>query len=151
MNPQNKVKDLREVIRLLERKLGLLGDLQSSCCGVTLAQCHAIVEIGRTGSISLNALSEVIGLDKSTMSRTINNLVNNGLVSREIDPKDRRYLTIQLTAKGMESFQEIEAGMEKFFTQVYHSIPETKRDQVIESLGLLIQALAENDCCKRKE
>ncbi len=72
------------------------------------------------------------------MSRTINNLVNNGLASKEIDPKDRRYLTIQLTEKGMESFQEIEDGMEKFFTQAYNSIPETKRDQVIESLDLLI-------------
>lgn len=149
MNPPTKTRDLREAIRLLERKLGLLDDLQSACCGVTLAQCHAIVEIGRAGSISLNDLSVVIGLDKSTMSRTINNLVNNGLASREIDPNDRRYLTIQLTEKGMESFQEIEAEMEKFFTRVYNSIPERKRDQVIESLGLLIQALAENDCCKR--
>lgn len=149
MNPPTKARDFREAVRLMERKLGFLDDLQSSCCGVTLAQCHAIVEIGRAGSISLNDLSEVIGLDKSTMSRTINNLVNNGLASREIDPKDRRYLTIQLTEKGIESFQEIEAEMKKFFTRVYNSIPETKRDQVIESLGLLIQALAENDCCKR--
>jgi len=35
--------------------------------------------------------------------------------------------------------------MEDFFTRVYNSIPEAKRDQVIESLDLLIQALVEND------
>lgn len=84
---------LREIIRILERKLGILDDLQSSCCGVTFAQCHAIVEIGRASecssaqSISLNDLAEILGLDKSTMSRTINNLVNNGLVERAIDPE----------------------------------------------------------------
>lgn len=147
MNP-HQAEDLREAVRRLERKLGFLDDLQASCCGVTFAQCHAIVEIGRAQRISLNELSEVIGLDKSTMSRTINNLVNNGLALRETDPKDRRYLAIRLTVKGMESFQEIENGMNKFFTQVYHSIPEAKRDQVIGSLNLLIEALVENDCCK---
>lgn len=149
MAPKNEANDLREAVRRLERKLGLLDDLQASCCGVTLAQCHAVVEIGRAKRLSLNELSEVLGLDKSTMSRTINNLVNNGLALRETDPNDRRYLTIRLTEKGMESFQEIENGMNKFFTRVYHSIPEAKRDQVIESLDLLINALVENDCCRR--
>lgn len=149
MDFKNEADGLREAVRRLERKLGLLDDLQASCCGVTLAQCHAVVEIGRAKRLSLNELSEVLGLDKSTMSRTINNLVNNGLALRETDPNDRRYLTIRLTEKGMESFQEIENGMNKFFTRVYHLIPEAKRDQVIESLDLLINALVENDCCRR--
>lgn len=148
MESKKEANDLRETVRRLERKLGLLDDLQASCCGVTLAQCHAIVEIGRAKQISLNELSEVLGLDKSTMSRTINNLVNNGLALRKTDPNDRRYLIIRLTEKGMKSYQEIENGMNKFFTRVYNSIPEAKRDQVIESLNLLIEALMENNCCK---
>ena len=32
--------------------------------------------------------------------------------------------------------------------QIYQAIPETKRDQVIESLQLLLQAIPENGCCK---
>ncbi|HBF35883.1 MAG TPA: MarR family transcriptional regulator, partial [Firmicutes bacterium] len=75
MVSQNKSDVLREIVRILERKLGVLDDLQSSCCGVTFAQCHAIVEIGRARKISLNDLADILGLDKSTMSRTINNLV----------------------------------------------------------------------------
>ncbi len=139
---------LREVIRILERKLGVLDDIQASCCGVTFAQCHAMVEIGRAKSLSLNDLADILGLDKSTMSRTINNLVNSGLAVREIDPGDRRYITIRLTEKGWESYREIETGMNIYFAQIYNAIPENKRDQVIESLQLLLQALAESDCCK---
>jgi len=154
MDPNNNADALREVIRLLERKLGLLDDLQSACCGVTFAQCHAIVEIGRANaragerSISLNDLAEILELDKSTMSRTINNLVNSDLAVREIDPNDRRYLNIKLTEKGRQSFREIEAGMERYFTRIYQAIPADKREQVIESLSILLQALNENDCCQ---
>jgi DNA-binding MarR family transcriptional regulator len=147
--PKNDVDILREIVRVLTRKLGILDDLQSSCCGVTFAQCNAIVEIGRARKISLNDLAEVLGLDKSTMSRTINNLVLNDLATREIDPEDRRYITIQLTAKGGESFEEIETGMNEYFVKIYQSLPENKRDQVIESLHLLAQAISENDCCTK--
>jgi DNA-binding MarR family transcriptional regulator len=149
MKTKNNADVLREIVRVLERKLGVLDDLQSSCCGMTFSQCHALVEIGRAQSISLNDLADLLGLDKSTMSRTINNLVENDLVAREIDSGDRRYITIQLTPKGRQSFQEIETGMGAYFTQIYQSIPEAKREQVIESLQLLVLAMSENDCCKK--
>ena len=148
MDPKNNPGILREIVRLLERKLGVLDDIESSCCGVTFTQCHAIVEIGRAQSISLNELADLLGLDKSTMSRTINNLVQDDLVSREIDAKDRRYITIQLTSKGMESFHEIEEKMRVYFEQIYQAIPEAKRAQVVESLQLLLQVIPETNCCK---
>lgn len=71
---------LRELIRILVRDLGILEKSDASCCGVTITQCHAVVEIGRKGKISLVDLAGLLGLDKSTMSRTINNLVESDLV-----------------------------------------------------------------------
>jgi DNA-binding MarR family transcriptional regulator len=141
-------KKLRETIRLLERKLGMLDDLQSSCCGITFAQCHAIVEIGRVGTLSLNDLADILGLDKSTMSRTINNLVNDGLVFRDLDTEDRRFVRIGLTGSGQKIFEGIEETMRLYFDKVYGSLPENKREQVIESLDLLLHALSEYECCK---
>jgi len=143
----NDVKTLRESIRVLERKLGILDEI-NACCGITFAQCHALVEIGRAESIYLNKLADILGLDKSTMSRTINNLVNSGMVLRDIAPEDRRFITIKLTEKGNESFQRIEANMNEYFLNVYQSVPEVKRGQVLESLQILIKALADSHCCE---
>jgi DNA-binding MarR family transcriptional regulator len=139
---------LRETIRLLERKLGILDDLQSSCCGITFAQCHAMVEIGRAETLSLNDLADILGLDKSTMSRTINNLVNDGLVCRDLDTEDRRFVRIGLTESGQKIYEEIEETMRLYFDKVYGALPADKREQVIESLVLLLNALGENECCK---
>lgn len=140
-------KQLREIIRLLERKLGLFDELQASCCGVTFAQCHTIVEIGRAGQLSLNTLADELELDKSTMSRTINNLVTSDLVIREIDPEDRRYVAIRLTEKGRGIFLDIEERMDRFFRLIYDSIPETKREQVLESMEIFLKALEGSGCC----
>ncbi len=145
MIDNNEQIRLREGIRRLEIKMGLLNDSEMSCCKVTLAQCHAVVEIGRTGSISLAELAGMLNLDSSTMSRTVNNLVNSGYVIRELDSKDRRYVTIELTENGKTVFKEIEAGMERKFTDILNRIPEGKRAQVLESLELLNEAF--ESCC----
>lgn len=135
---------LRELIRILIRNLGVLEKEDTSCCGITISQCHAVVEIGRAKEISLNELAEILTLDKSTMSRTINNLVDNGLAVREVHPEDRRYVTITLTDKGSTIFRKIEEGMTEYYMKVFKAIPEDKRQQVIESLKLIIDAVNES-------
>jgi DNA-binding MarR family transcriptional regulator len=138
---------LRELIRVLVRNLGILEKSEATCCGTTVAQCHAIVEIGRAKEMSLNELAELLTLDKSTMSRTTNNLVESGLVVRELHAEDRRYVTIKLTEEGNKVLQSIEGSMEQYYKSIFSSIPEDKREQVLESLQLIIDAAKENKCC----
>lgn len=138
---------LRELIRILVRNLGILEKNDASCCSVTVGQCHAIVEIGRVGSISLTDLSDLIGVDKSTMSRTINNLVEDSLVIRDIDEDNRRYVNIQLTDSGRTIYNNIEKTMNTYYQGIFDSIPEEKRNQVLESLQILKDAVRNHQCC----
>ena len=138
---------LRELLRILVRDLGILEKSDASCCGISIAQCHAIVEIGRRGKITLVELADLLGLDKSTMSRTINNLVEADLVLRELDMENRRYVIIQLTDNGRTVFKSTEESMNSYYQSILSSIPEDKRNQVLESLRLLTSAVEANRCC----
>lgn len=148
MNLSKNSKQLREMIRILERKLGILEESRFSCCGITISQCHALVEIGRAKNIALNELAELLNLENSTMSRTVNNLVTGELAKRDIDPQDRRYVTISLTDKGYKLFESIEEEMNQYFTKIFERIPEDKRQQVMESLEIFLNAMDEDVCCK---
>jgi DNA-binding MarR family transcriptional regulator len=147
MDTSSNEKQLREMIRILERKLGLLEDAGLSCCPISFTQCHAMIEIGRAGNISLIDLAGKLNLDNSTMSRTVNNLVNSSLAERETDPMDRRYVTIKLTEEGKNQFAAIEDSMGSYYSRIYKNIPEAKREQVLESIDLLINAIEHGDCC----
>lgn len=140
--------ELREQARMLVRKLGLIERAGVECCGVTLPQCHAVVEIGRQGSLSLNSLAELLGLDKSTVSKTVDKLVAGGLLVRDADPEDRRYVVLTLTEQGAVFYHSIEARMEGYFSLALQAIPEDKRAQVLESLALLAKALPGSACCE---
>ncbi|OPX43915.1 transcriptional regulator SlyA [Ruminiclostridium hungatei] len=146
MNKSGNERELRELIRVMEAKLGIIGEIEAACCGISFTQCHAVTEIGRVPNISLNELAEKLNLDNSTMSRTVNNLVNANLVNREIDSNDRRYITISLTDSGMEMFEKIEDSMGNYFKKIYDNIPQDKSSQVLECLRLLIDAINKSNC-----
>ncbi len=147
MYKKEMVHNLRELVRQLMRDIGVLERNEASCCGMTLGQCHAIVEIGRAGELSLNELAELLNLDNSTMSRAVNNLVEQGYAVREADREDRRYIKILLTEQGKRAYKAIESSMESYFEDVLGSIPEEKHQQVLESLIVLEAALKGKKCC----
>lgn len=78
------------------------------------------------------------------MSRTVNNLVEAGLVKRDIDAENRRYISIQLTDQGIEVFESIENSMYRYYSDIFKSIPEDKRNQVLDSLEILVKSVKEN-------
>ncbi len=144
-------RQLRELLRILERKLGIVNDSTQSCCGVTLAQCHTLVEIGRLKRVSLNQLASRLDLDKSTTSRTVDNLVRRGLVLRQTAADNRRSVVIKLTAGGTALFTDIETNMGRYFEQILASIPASKHQNVLESLKLLLDAIELADAPEKPE
>lgn len=141
MNEVNS-KNFRELIRILERKLGLLNKQDKCCSEVTLAQCHALVEIGRSKTISLKELSNLLGLDISTMSRTVESLVKKDFVFRSPSKVDRRSIDIELTDKGLNIFNEIETKMNNEFKNIFEKIPTEDQPTAFIGLSIIIDALS---------
>jgi len=135
----------RELIRNLERKLGVLDEHQLSCCSISLAQCHALVEIGREKTVSLVQLSDILELEKSTVSRTVEHLVKAGLVNRDTDSSNRRYINITLSEDGKKLFNNIEKTMNLRFMYLVQNIPKDKQDIVIDSLKTLIHSIQSSE------
>ncbi|GKX66235.1 MarR family winged helix-turn-helix transcriptional regulator [Inconstantimicrobium mannanitabidum] len=144
MNELNS-KNFRELIRMLERKLGLLNKQDSCCLEVSLAQCHALVEIGRAKNISLKDLANLINLDISTMSRTVDSLVKKDFVFRMTSETDRRSVDIKLTEKGLILFNDIESKMNDKFKSIFNQIALEDQITVFKGLNIIIDALEKNE------
>ncbi len=111
------------------------------CCGLTLAQCHALIEVGGRGSLSLIELAGLLDLDVSTLSRTVSGLVLLGMIVRDVNESDRRYLSISLTEQGRKAFKTLDGALTSYYADVLSAIPAGKRDSVIEALTLFSDAV----------
>lgn len=147
-----RIRFLREKLRQLEREMNDPFGRDAGCCGLTLAQCHTLLEVGYRGEVSLVELASGFGLDTSTLSRMIQGLVVLGLVSRLTNEKDRRYVAISLTEQGRKLFDQIETMFNSYFSQVIELIPSEKRDAVVEGVGFLSDAIRKRNessaCCE---
>lgn len=138
-----KIREFRETLRKLERELDAQLKEGSECCGVSLVQCHTLLELDKRGMVNLKDLSTILELDKSTVSRGIDLLVKNGLVHRDVDEDNRRFVLLSLTEKGENTCCGINQLCDNYYIELFHHIPQEKHKQVIESLFLFAQALGE--------
>lgn len=136
----DKVKIFREYTRQLEIQLGNINKTDCCCCNVTTSQCFVIVEVGRHPGISVKELSTILHMDKSSVSRIVDELVRKEYIERKSSEVDRRWVVLNLLPKGQQHFEKIENDMDLKFKEIFHQIPEEKQDQVIEALQLYIAA-----------
>lgn len=147
-----KIRFLREKLRQLERETSSPFKPETGCCGLTLAQCHTLLEVGSRDEVSLVGLAASIGLDTSTLSRTIQGLVMLGLVNRLTNEKDRRCISISLTEQGRRVFTEIETTFNDYFGRVLELIPVEKRQAVVDNIAAFSDAVKKynesSGCCR---
>lgn len=147
MKPVPPYVNVREVLQLLVRRFGLLQKDSAQCCGISVLQSHILYEVSRRSTLSLNELSEALCVDTSTLSRQVQQLVENGFIHRIQDPKDRRYVVLSLTPAGEEQGKEIAKSMEEYISSIFQNIPDDKRAQVLESLRILSEAMSKSPSC----
>ena len=134
-----KVRHFRKILRSFERLTNL--QLKSCCSGVSLAQCHVLLKIEELGQATTVQLAQRLGLDKSTLSRTIDGLVDIRLVDRLPNPSDRRFTPLSVTEQGKAVCNAINRTADDYYGRVFKNIPQEKHEAVIKNLSLLVQAL----------
>lgn len=134
------VKQFREYTRQLECHLGNINSADCCCCSVNKTQCFLLVEIGRKPGISVKELADILRIDKSGVSRFVEDLVQKKFVERKPSTEDRRFVTLNLLPKGQERFEKIEHDMYYKFKEVLEQIPEDKQEQVVEALKIYNEA-----------
>ncbi|HBE78945.1 MAG TPA: MarR family transcriptional regulator [Firmicutes bacterium] len=130
-----------EKLHQLEKGLSCCFKIETQCCGVSMAQCQSLLEIARKEQISLVEVAAGLGLDTSTLSRMVNNLVNLGLVNRVLNPNDRRYISLSLTEQGKRLCNSLETSISNYILKILGAIPAEKHAQVAESIALLASAV----------
>ena len=86
MNHKELIK-IRSKLRVIENEISKQIKEDTICCGITLSQCHILLELNKLKEASIIDLTKILELDKSTLSRTIDGMVNIGLLNRTINKK----------------------------------------------------------------
>ena len=121
---------------------GVLGSDHSFVEGLTPKQVHMMMEIG-TKSFRHGDLASCLGVEPSTLTRTLAPLVKAGLIDRQANPANRREVLIHLSPTGLTVLQEIHNQFTQFFDHILQHVPANQLEQVQSSITLLLGIMKE--------
>ena len=99
---------------------------------------YNVLATARAGEFTQKELAEQIGLDKTTMVVTVDELEAQGLAERRPSKTDRRARVIVVTKKGARRVLEANDVVARVHEEVLEVLPERERRIFLEALGKLV-------------
>jgi len=135
------VEPIRDSSRRLVRELGFMRDTLAGT-GLPPSAVHALIEIGRHGTMPSAALCETLQLDKSSVSRMVRKLVQAGEVTMSTTARDRRSRPLTLTRKGRATLAAIHRLARHQVEAALRRLPPEGRQAVSAGIDAYASALA---------
>ena len=141
-----------ESLRTIARLMTQLQQLNFACCDVNSAtQCSILTTLAREGDQTLSALTRSLNLDKAWLSRTTDNMVEDGLLIKAPHPGDRRALLLQLTPAGAQQAGARGDQLDAQAQRVLGRLPASEQASALRLLDTLAAALSaelhDSQCC----
>src|SRR3954454_3096132 len=117
---------------------------------------YHVLATAQTGEFTQKELAEQIGLDKTTMVVTVDELEQKGLAERKPSSTDRRARVIAVTRDGERTVAQGQKLIDKIQNDVLESLPSRERKVFLEALGSLVkerlaQPAADSPPLRRRE
>jgi DNA-binding MarR family transcriptional regulator len=93
--------------------------------------------IGIEGKIMPSTIGNYTGMDKSSLTRMIDDLEKKGMVLRKNDPKDRRKVLVSLTDKGLDCYNYFN----KIIDEILKFVDESDTEDYVQSLETMVKIL----------
>jgi DNA-binding MarR family transcriptional regulator len=133
---------LRQFLQRLARQ-GLLEPHNHAGFEVSLSEVMALGELVDVGGLSQQQLGDLLGLEKSTVSRLSAGMEGRGWLVRERDPANRRYYRLRLTDEGRDVAVQIGADLRGHHRRLLAAMTPEERDGLSLGLSGLLRALDE--------
>jgi len=89
------------------------------------------------GEIMPSTIGDYTGMDRSSLTRMIDDLEKKGMVFRKNDPEDRRKVLISLTDKGLECYYYFN----EIVDEIFESVDKNDVEDYLQSLETMVRIL----------
>ena len=136
-----RIDKIRSAARHIVRELGFM---QKGLAGTELSPSavHTIIELGYGNVTNASDLGALLHLEKSSVSRLVQKLVNENLIQVGPDPDDKRSRVLSLTQNGKNLLGEVEGFARRQLRSALDVLSATDVAQIETGLILFAKSLS---------
>jgi DNA-binding MarR family transcriptional regulator len=106
--------------------------------GFSMSHMGAMFHIHRIGSCGVTDLGDHLGVTSAAASQMLERLVQQELILRKEDPKDRRVKQIVLTDKGRRVLEEGIRARQDWMEDLAQTLSDSEKETIRVALNILI-------------
>ena len=106
--------------------------------GVSIAEWRVILTLVSEPGLSAADITNRWAMEKMSVNRAIQRLVDSGNVARSRDPEDRRSYRLTLTAKGRKLYEKIAPAANKRYAELTSAISGEELEALVATLRKMI-------------
>jgi DNA-binding MarR family transcriptional regulator/GNAT superfamily N-acetyltransferase len=137
---QGQISAVRAFNRFYTRKLGML-DQRLLKSPFSLSEARVLYELAQRENLAAKEIGIDLGLDPGYLSRIVQKLDDNGLITRKPLPSDRRQHQLSLTAKGRQAFARLDRSSHDDVADMLALLAPGDGQRLVTAMGTIEQLL----------
>ncbi len=101
---------------------------------INTTQTRILMLVSENKESPMCEISAMTGLEKSSFTRSVDHLVQNGLIVKIYPEHDRRITRLALTAKGSKAAERIVRDFDSYLGSIIAHLSETEKAEFIDAL-----------------
>jgi len=136
----DEIAAVRAFNRFYTSRLGVL-DQHLLKSPYSLSEARVLYELANRENPSAKAIGSELNLDPGYLSRIVQKFEEDGLISRKALPSDRRQYQLSLTAKGRQSYSNLDRRSHKEVGEMLANLPEGERQRLTAAMATIERLL----------
>jgi DNA-binding MarR family transcriptional regulator len=118
-------------------------DALVTATGVAISRTNSrlLAYVEERGPISVSKIAAVLDVSQPTASRSLQQLEEEGLVTRESDPDDGRVVVYAVTTKGRKARQKMRQHMHDQLAVALSELSDDRTNEIADALDELVDRL----------
>lgn len=146
-----KDKTIDYILRATWQAVARMYNEEANKYGGSMSVGFALLSIDREKGIPSTALAPKMGMEATSLTRTLKSMEEKGLIIRKKNPNDGRGVLIYLTKKGLEKRELSKQTVVKFNESIRQHVPIEKLDNFIEVAEIITNLISDKQIFSEKE
>lgn len=146
-----KDKTIDYILRATWQAVARMYNEEASKYGATMATGFALLSIDREKGTPSTALGPKMGMEATSLTRTLKSMEEKGLIVRKRNPSDGRGVLIHLTKEGQEKRELSKSTVLKFNETIKENVSEEKLLHFMEVSEIINDLISDKKIFRDKE
>jgi DNA-binding MarR family transcriptional regulator len=134
-----RTKTIDHFLRATWQAVSKMYNEEASRYGATMATGLALLSIDTEEGVPSTSLGPRMGMESTSLSRTLKTMENQGLIRREPNPEDGRGVLIRLTKEGLEKRLLSRDVVMQFNRVIEESVSSKELETFYKVIGLILK------------